>query len=155
VKNLCPNSVTITHFITEGENFYETKLPTEFITADLNHNRQMFLFMFAAEGVKSANPASLLIPLPAVIGFGLLFGYYWTLVKKRHIGWFWIISLIFNGLISKLCLLGVAYALYESGFKSPGESLFALFPLWTLFVAFASGYYFKHRDGATSKIRLP
>jgi hypothetical protein len=115
----------------------------------------MFLFMFAAEGVKSANPASLLIPLPAVIGFGLLFGYYWTLVKKRHIGWFWMVSLIFNGLISKLCLLGVAYALYESGFKSPGESLFALFPLWTLFVAFASGYYFKHRDGATSKIRLP
>src|SRR5215210_7450219 len=62
----------------------------------------IFLFWFAADGVKQ-NLLSLLFPLPALIGFALLFGYFWTLIRKRFIGWFWLASLVFNAITTAIC----------------------------------------------------
>ena len=64
----------------------------------------IFLFIIAAEGF-SKNILSPALPLPALIGFALLFGYVWTIIRKRFIGWFWIASLIFNAIITAICFV--------------------------------------------------
>src|SRR5215212_9170888 len=71
-----------------------------------------FLFMFAGEGGKE-NPLYLLIPLPAVIGFALLFGYIWTVVTRRFVAWLWAISFLFNLIVSLVSGLAMFY--YSTG----------------------------------------
>lgn len=101
-----------------------------------------FLFAFAAEGVGN-NPLSLLFPLPAVIGFGLLFGYIWTAVSRRFIAWLWGVSFFFNLIVSITALLGVFYYFTDVRGLDVYGILFVLFPVWTIFVAAASVYYFR------------
>lgn len=102
----------------------------------------IFLFAFAGEGV-SHNPLALLFPLPAIIGFGLLFGYIWTAVTKRFIGWMWGVSFLFNLIVSLLGLLGAFYYLAEARRNEGYFIAVILFPVWTIFVAAASAYYFR------------
>jgi hypothetical protein len=113
----------------------------------------IFLFAFAGEGARS-NPLSLLIPLPAIIGFGLLFGYIWTAVTKRFVGWLWMVSFLFNLIVSLLSLLGAFYYVAEARRIEGYEISFVLFPVWTIFVAAASAYYFR-LSRAANKISLP
>jgi hypothetical protein len=108
----------------------------------------IFLFAFAAEGA-SSNPLSLLIPLPAIIGFGLLFGYIWTAVSRRFIGWLWLASFFFNFIVSVLSVLGAFYYVAEARRIDGSEILFILFPIWTIFVAAASVYYYRLSRAAT------
>ncbi|HEX8738079.1 MAG TPA: hypothetical protein VF721_22285 [Pyrinomonadaceae bacterium] len=112
-----------------------------------------FLFFFAAEGGKE-NPLYLLIPLPAVIGFALLFGYIWTAITKRFVAWLWAISFLFNLIVSVTSGLAMFYYLTETRHIAGYEILFVLFIVWTIFVTAASGYYFG-KARAVNKANLP
>lgn len=112
----------------------------------------MFLFMFTADAID--NPLLLLLPLPPVVGFALLFGYFWTIVTKRFIGWLWSVSFLFNLLITLIGFAGFfLYLMDAPGVENPAEFLI-LFPLWTTFVTVASGYYFR-LSRAANKVSLP
>jgi len=112
-----------------------------------------FLFMFAGEGGKE-NPLYLLIPLPAVIGFALLFGYIWTAVTRRFVAWLWAISFLFNLIVSGISGLAMFYYLTETRNIEGYEILLVLFAVWTIFVTAASGYYFG-KARAANKANLP
>ena len=112
-----------------------------------------FLFMFASEGGPS-NPLALLLPLPPVIGFALLFGYIWTAVTKRFVGWLWAVSFFFNLIASVASFSGMAYYSMETTKIDAYAGLFILFPIWTLFVTIASAYYF-FQSRAANKTDLP
>lgn len=112
----------------------------------------MFLFMFTAEGID--NPLMLLLPLPPVIGFALLFGYFWTLVTKRFVGWLWSVSFLFNLIITIIGFAGFFLYLTDVPDVDRGVKLLILFPLWTTFVTVASGYYFR-LSRAVNKVSLP
>jgi hypothetical protein len=100
-----------------------------------------FLFIFAGEGL-NGNPLYLLIPLPAIIGFALLFGYIWTAVTKRFVAWLWAISFLFNLIVSLVSGLAMFYYFTEERVFAGYPILFILFTGWTIFVTVASGYYF-------------
>jgi hypothetical protein len=111
----------------------------------------IFLFFFAGE----AGPGSaylLLLPLPPIIGFGLLFGYIWTAITKRFVGWLWAISFLFNLIVSLVSGLAMFYYLTETAHLSGYEILFILFIGWTIFVTVASGYYFGRARAAKADL---
>lgn len=124
-----------------------------------------FLFIFAAEAATKPFQSTsewgfigILFPLPVVIGFLLLGGYIWTIVKKRFIKWFWIISAIFNLLIT-LVSFGLLFKFaYENLMNSESPNIFALlfflFPLWTAFVTVASFKYSSYKS-TNKNIHLP
>ncbi|MDQ3798494.1 MAG: hypothetical protein M3384_03505 [Acidobacteriota bacterium] len=113
----------------------------------------MFLFMIALENSLD-NPSSILFPMPAVIGFSLLFGYIWTAATKRFVWWLWSVSFLFNLIVSFIGFAGAAYYSMETlaTAAKPGgyERLFILFPLWTTCVACASAYYFFQSRAANN-----
>lgn len=113
----------------------------------------MFLFMFAFEGAGS-NPLAFFLPFPAVIGFSLLFGYIWTIVTKRFIGWLWGVSFFFNLIASVISVFGAFYFFMDVRGLDGYAILFVLFPVWTVFVTVASAYYFFHGRSA-GKVSLP
>ena len=89
---------------------------------------------------------ALLFPV-ALIGYCLLFGYFWTNWTKRFVKWFWIISMIYNLFIT---LAGGIYIFNWASaiFYLPNNKsdvliglLLMLFPIWTLFVTIASAKY--------------
>jgi hypothetical protein len=112
-----------------------------------------FLFMFAGEGV-GKNPLMLLLPLPPVVGFALLFGYFWTIATKRFVGWLWCVSFLFNLIITIICFAGFFLYLTDIPDVDKGARLLILFPLWTTFVTVASGYYLR-LSRAANKVPLP
>jgi hypothetical protein len=112
-----------------------------------------FLFMFAAEE-GGRNVSALLLPLPPVIGFSLLFGYIWTAVTKRFVGWLWAVSFFFNLIVSATDALAMFYYFKETHQIAGYEILFILFIGWTIFVTIASGYYFR-LSRAANKANLP
>lgn len=112
----------------------------------------MFLFIFAAEGID--NPLLLLLPLPPVAGFALLFGYIWTLLTKRFVGWLWSISFLFNLIITIISLLAMTYVFMAGPKHDTSPIFFFLFAGWTTFVTVASAYYFR-LSRAEKKISLP
>ncbi|HEX8247529.1 MAG TPA: hypothetical protein VF599_05050 [Pyrinomonadaceae bacterium] len=112
-----------------------------------------FLFMFAFEGGPT-NPLALLLPLPPVIGFLLLFGYIWTAVTKRFVGWLWAISFFFNLIVSATSALALVYFFMETRQTTGYEILFILFIGWTIFVTAVSGRYFA-QSRAANKANLP
>lgn len=82
----------------------------------------------------------------ALIGYFLLFGYFWTVRIKRFIKWFWVISAIFNLLLTFVS----GYFILEMNFRTinfnnQSDALsrlsFLLFPIWTLFVTISSVKY--------------
>jgi len=125
----------------------------------------IFLFIFAAEAVTKPFQSTsewgfigILFPLPVVIGFLLLGGYIWTIAKKRFIKWFWIISAIFNLLVT-LVSFGLLFKLaYQNIMTSDSPNilalLFFLFPLWTAFVTVASLKYSSYKS-ANADVYLP
>jgi len=112
-----------------------------------------FLFVFAFEDSGRLS-LSLLLPLPPLIGFSLLFGYIWTVVTKRLIGWLWSISFFFNLIISIISGLGIFYYFMETSQFDGYPILFILFTGWTIFVSVASAYYFR-LSRAAGKVSLP
>jgi hypothetical protein len=112
-----------------------------------------FLLLFAFEDSGRLS-LSLLLPLPPLIGFGLLLGYIWTAVSRRFVGWLWGVSFFFNLIISVASLFGVFYYVTETRQITGYEILFVLFPAWTIFVAAASAYYFR-LSLAANKVSLP
>ena len=85
----------------------------------------------------------------SISGFALFAGYILTAIFKRYYSIFWLFSMIYNiGLtICYICLFlsdvkitpaSIYDVLYESVIN-----MYILFPVWTIFVAAASGYYFK------------
>ena len=112
-----------------------------------------FLFMFAfEEGAR--NPATLLLPLPPVIGFSLLFGYIWTSVTKRFAGWLWAASFLFNLIITIISLVAMTYVFMEGPKHDTSPIFFFLFAGWTTFVTVASAHYFR-LSRAANKANLP
>jgi hypothetical protein len=112
----------------------------------------MFLLVFTAEGID--NPLMLLLPLPPVIGFALLFGYIWTLVTKRFVGWLWSVSFLFNLIITITSLLAMSYVFMGGLEHHTFPIIFFLFAGWTTFMTAASAYYFCV-SRAVKKISLP
>jgi hypothetical protein len=112
-----------------------------------------FLFMFAFEGGRQ-NPLALLLPLPPIIGFSLLFGYIWTAVTKRFVQRLWAASFLFNLALTILSLLAVSYSFIETQVHGGFPILSILFIGWTLFVSVVSAYYF-FQSRAASRTDLP
>jgi len=87
------------------------------------------------------NIPAMLLPLLPLIGFLLLFGYIWTMVRRRFVGWLWALSFLYNLIILVLGVLARIY--YFTANELAGyEILFILFIGWTIFMCVASGYYF-------------
>lgn len=112
----------------------------------------IFLFIAAIDAITKpfnyngdSNLYMLLFPVPVVIGFLLLGGYIWTMVKKRFVKWFWLISAGFNLLITLLSGGFLVKMFYENlkplSLDDLPKVLFLLFPIWTLFVTIASIKY--------------
>ena len=120
----------------------------------------LFLFVAAIDSTSrigartdTSNFLMMFSPLPVIIGFLLLAGYIWTVIKKRFVKWFWIISGSFNLIITLLSagfLVKTAYGNITTS-DSPNilSFVFFLFPIWTLFVTFFSFKFamFKPNDG--------
>ena len=88
---------------------------------------------------------ALLLPV-SLIGYFLLFGYVWTVRKKRFVKWFWKISMIYNlliTLVSTFFIIEIASNIFKAYPQPNGLSSLwlILFPLWTLFVTIASAQY--------------
>lgn len=112
----------------------------------------IFLFIAAIDALAKPFKANgdtnlfmLLLPMPVIFGFLLLAGYIWTMVKKRFVKWFWLISAGFNLLITLLCVGFMFKRSFESfntlSTNDLPKILFFLFPMWTLFVTIASVRY--------------
>ncbi|HLM00179.1 MAG TPA: hypothetical protein VK400_03925 [Pyrinomonadaceae bacterium] len=112
-----------------------------------------FLFMFATEE-GGRNPLMLLLPLPPIICFSLLFGYIWTAMTKRFVGWLWSVSFLFNLIITIISLLVMSYVFMEGPKHDTSPILFFLFAGWTTFVTVASAHYFR-LSRAGKKVSLP
>lgn len=85
----------------------------------------------------------------SISGFVLFAGYILTAVFRRYNSIFWLYSLIYNLGLS-CCYIYFFIAAASSTSLASSQSLFnfwenplLLLPLWTIFVAAASGYYFK------------
>ncbi len=82
-------------------------------------------------------------------GFLLFTGYILTAIFRRYYSIFWLISMIYNvGLSCCYIFLFLADAeispasIYDAFYDAVAK-MYILFPAWTMFVAVASGYYFK------------
>jgi len=96
----------------------------------------------------------LLIALPPVIGFSLLFGYYWTLFSHRIVKWFWIASFVFNLILTLSSVIFLFSILNELKGNSLFGSLIFLFPFWTAFVVYVSQRFaYAKKEGIS--INLP
>ena len=105
-----------------------------------------FLIGFAIDMLKGRNEGlAWLLPV-ALIGYFLLFGYFWTVWTKRFVRWFWIISMSYNlliTLVSAIFIVQIGFNIIKSYPQPDGLSwlLTILFPIWTLFVTIASAKY--------------
>ena len=118
-----------------------------------------FLLYAAIESfTKKIDNLALLLPV-ALIGYFLLFGYFWTAATKKFVKWFWVISAIYNLLLT---LVG-GYFVVEMTIetidlnKQIDISLlltFFLFSSWTLFVTIASVKYAFYKS-KTDELNLP
>ena len=100
---------------------------------------------------------ALLLPV-ALIGHFLLLGYFWTAWNKKFVKWFWLISMVFNLLMTFLCGISIIKEINWIIFLLHNLNLFGflylLFSLWTLFVAIASAKY-AFFSPTTEDLHLP
>lgn len=106
------------------------------------------LFDTSSPGASGDFPVNILLWV-SISGFVLFAGYILTAVFRRHNSIFWLCSLIYNLGLS-CCYIYFFIAEAASTSDPLNQSLFnfwenplLLLPLWTIFVAAASGYYFK------------
>ncbi len=99
----------------------------------------------------------LLLPF-AVIGYFLLFGYVWIALSKEFVKWFWLISMVFNLLITLAIGFFILTSIYRFFFSLDSlHSLigfYLLFPIWTIFVTIASAKY-AFLKPTTEDLHLP
>jgi len=114
----------------------------------------LLLLAIGLDAFKDVSIFGFLIVLPPIIGFSLLFGYYWTLFSQRIIKWFWVVSAVFNLILT---LASVVFLISISN-ELKGNSLFGsliyLFPLWTAFVTYVS-HRFAFAEKAATSTNLP
>lgn len=114
----------------------------------------IFLVYFAFEGLKSFNFLTLLLPVPALVGFALLFGYYHAIFRKKFVFAFWLSSAIYNFILAALSFFGCVYLFSDKTIEIYWSLFYFTFPIWTSFVAISSVYYLKRSD-KQNKINLP
>ncbi len=140
------------------QNIFPNKIPLIVITivstllAIPGGYGSIFLLDIGFDFAKDFSIFGLLVVLPPIIGFSLLYGYYWTLFHQRITKWFWIVSFLFNLMIT---ISSIIFLVSISDKKiTPIGSLIFLFPLWTAFVVYVS-YCFIYHERLLIPTNLP
>lgn len=107
------------------------------------------LFDNSPGGVGVEDSSGMFLLCLSISGFLLFAGYILTAIFRRYYSVFWLFSMIYN--IGLSCCY--VYFFLGDVQVSPGSiydafydsvvNLYVLFPVWTMFVAVGSGYYFK------------
>ena len=114
----------------------------------------LFLLNAGFGQLSDFNVFGLLVASPPIIGFSLLFGYYWTLFSRRVVKWFWICSAVFNLIITFAAVIFLFFIGQEIKENSLFLPLIFIFSCWTGFAAYVSLQFARVKNEGAS-VDLP